>query len=215
NHSATHPDLNSTPLESYFADIVRAQDLIDAAGPAAQRWFRAPFLHTGDDRATKDSLASLLEAGGYRIAPVTVDNQEWVYAAVYAVALSHPDETLARRVIDAYLEHLEQSVAYYEGVSMAVFGREIPQTLLLHANQLNADALGGVIDMLAARGYRFISMAEALSDSAYARPDRYVGSRGLSWLLRWAIEDGRTVPPEPREAAWVARAFRERTTRGP
>ena len=99
-------------------------------------------------------------------------------------------------------------MAFYEALSPAVFGREIPQTLLLHANLLNAEHLGRVVAMLEGRGYRFIGLTEALSDPAYLREDTYVGPRGLSWLQRWAMEDGIPVPDEPREAEWVAEAFR-------
>lgn len=48
-----------------------------------------------------------------------------------------------------------------------------------------------------------------MADSAYERPDTYVGRRDLSWLQRWALEAGVPVPDEPREAAWVAAAFRD------
>lgn len=208
NHTATHPDINTTPVDVYLDDIDRAQDLIDAAVATGERWFRPPLLHSGDGPRKKRALDDHLAARGYRVAPVTVDNQEWVYAAVYARARQAGDDDLARRVAGAYVEHIEASVAYYEALSRAVFEREIPQVLLLHANLLNADHLDRVADMLSGRGYRFIGLAEALADSAYARPDAYVGPRGLSWLQRWALEDGITIPAEPREAPWVAEAFR-------
>jgi len=212
NHTATHPDLNSTSVTSYVADIDRGQALIDAAVDTDGRWFRAPYLHAGDEPRKKAAVADHLEQSGYRIAPVTVDNQEWVYAAVYADATAAGDNSLARRVADAYVEHIEASVEFYELLSIAVFGREIPQILLLHANLLNADHLASVVGMLEDRGYQFIGLPEAVSDSAYDRPDTYVGPRGLSWIQRWAIETGVPVPDEPREAPWVAEAFR--TIRG-
>lgn len=208
NHTATHPDINTTPVDAYLDDIDRAQDLIDAAVATDERWFRPPLLHSGDDPRKKRALDDHLADRGYRVAPVTVDNQEWVYAAVYARARRTGDDDLARRVAGAYVEHIAASMAYYEALSSAVFEREIPQVLLLHANLLNADHLDRVVDMLSGRGYRFVGLAEALADPAYARPDAYVGPRGLSWLQRWALEDGITVPEEPREAAWVAEAFR-------
>lgn len=214
NHSATHPDFNSTSIKSYLANIARAQQLIDAAVRTDSRWFRAPLLHMGNSAAKKRALSAYLAANGYRIAPVTIDNQEWVYAAVYADARARGEGHLARRIADAYVEHIEASMAFYERLSMDVFRREIPQVLLLHANLLNAEQLGRVVDMLLARGYSFVSLPQAVADAAYARDDTYVGARGLSWLQRWALEDGVPVPPEPREAEWVARAFRQIQQRG-
>lgn len=213
NHSATHPDYNTTPIGAYLANIDRAQALIDDAVPTETRWFRAPQLHTGDSPEKKRALQEHLARGGYRVAPVTVDNQEWVYAGVYANARARGDSALARRVVDAYVAHLAEAMAYYERLSVAVFGREIPQVLLLHANLLNAEHLTPVVEMLEARGYAFVSMEDALRDPAYARADTYIGERGLSWLQRWARADGVTVPPEPREAEWVAAAWAARAAR--
>ncbi len=209
NHSATHPDLNSTSLEAYLTDIGRGQALIDSAVTTSERWFRPPLLHSGNVTAKKQGLDAYLSANGYRLAPVTMDNQEFVYAAVYASARARGEERLAKRVADAYLLHLAEATDFYERLSIDAFGREIPQVMLLHANLLNAEHLARVIDMLGRRGYTFIGVPEALADSAYSRRDAYVGPRGLSWLQRWALAAGIDVPAEPREADWVARAFRE------
>jgi peptidoglycan-N-acetylglucosamine deacetylase len=209
NHTATHPDLNTTSIAQYVADIERAQALIDRAVRTETRWFRPPLLHTGDELAKKRALDAHLAANGYRLAPVTVDNQEWVYAAVYADARARGAETLAERVANAYLEHLAEAMVFYERLSVDVFGRKIPQVLLLHANLLNAEQLDRVLAMLAGRGYRFIGLPDAVADPAYAREDTYVGPRGLSWLQRWALAAAVAVPEEPREAPWVAEAFRK------
>jgi len=214
NHTATHPDLNDTPIDDYLANLDRGQRLIEEAAGAGSRWFRPPYLHSGADTAKRRALAEHLASRGYRVAPVTVDNQEWVYAAVYEVALERGDELLADRVVAGYLEHLESSMEFYEAVSRSVFDREIPQVLLLHANALNADHLDAVLTMLEERGYRFVGLAEAVSDPAYDRPDTYVGPRGLSWLQRWALASGVNVPPEPREAEWVAEALRRSRSGG-
>lgn len=205
NHSFSHLDLNGTPMEAYVEDIARAQERIDRAIGREQRWFRPPYLHSGDEAAKKRAVAGYLEAHDYRIAPVTIDNQEWVYAAVYDDALRSGDAALAGRVAADYLRHLDASVAFYEELSMAVLGREIPQILLLHANRLNADHLDAVMDLLGGRGYDFVTLEAAMSDPAYARDDPYVGSRGLSWIQRWALDEEVDVPDEPREHPWVAR----------
>ena len=107
NHTATHPDLNSTPIDAYLADLDRGQALIDAAVGVEGRWFRPPLLHTGDEPRKKAALEAHLAEHGYRWAPVTVDNQEWVYAAVYEAARQRGDAALSQRVVAGYLEHLE------------------------------------------------------------------------------------------------------------
>ena len=107
------------------------------------------------------------------------------------------------RIVEAYLAHMREVVAFFEEYSVEVVGREMPQVLLLHANALNADHLGEVLFMLEDRGYEYVSLEEALSDPAYALADGYIGPRGLSWLHRWALGKGMEIRMEPREDKYV------------
>ena len=206
NHTHSHRDLNAVTLDWYVRDIGRTQEILDDLDSGARtiRWFRAPFLHMGDTREKREGLRAFLAKNRYSVAPVTVDNQEWVFAIAYEHALESDDKALADRVVSAYLAHLEASFAYYEALSETLFERQVPQVLLLHANRLNADHLGAVTEMLRERGYDFISMRDAVRDPAYAHKDSYVGPRGLSWLQRWALTAGVKPAPEPREPGWVA-----------
>jgi hypothetical protein len=58
---------------------------------------------------------------------------------------------------------------------------------------LEADHIAELLEMLRKRGYRFITLEDALSDQAYGMPDTYVGEEGTGWLEHWAITRGR--PP--------------------
>lgn len=211
NHSYSHRDLNAVSLDWYVSDITRNQTLIEEAlekDGQNRRWFRAPLLHMGDTNAKKRGLEGYLEEHGYSLAPVTIDNQEWVFAAVYEHALRKGNQELAARIVDGYVEHLDENFAYYEKLSEQLFDRQIAQVLLLHANALNTDHLDRVAAMLRDRGYRFVSLEEAVGDPAYDHEDSYVGPRGLSWLQRWALAQGIVPDPEPREPEWIAEAFR-------
>ena len=113
---------------------------------------------------------------------------------------------------DEFLRWLVTSgarVEHFERLSRDFLGYEVKQTLLLHANALNADHFGRLAAMLRARGYRFISLSEALIDPAYALPEAQ-SPRGLSWLHRWMLAKGLPVREEPREPAWIGAA-----TQGP
>lgn len=204
NHTFTHRDLNVVELAWYTADIGRNQRFLDPLlSPDEPRWFRPPLLHSGDTPAKRTGLLRYLERHGYRVAPVTVDNQEWIFADVYVRAKAAADSAVMRRVADAYVPFMDSVLAFFEARSVAVLGREIPQVLLLHANELNADLFGDLAAMMRRRGYRFVSLEEALSDPAYSRPDPYVGPRGLSWIHRWGMAAGVPVVEEPREPAWL------------
>ena len=87
-------------------------------------------------------------------------------------------------------------------------GREIKQVLLLHANPLNAEHFDELVRMMKRRGYAFISLDEALEDPAYRLPDSYAGTRGLSWLHRWALTKGMKMREEPREPEFIGNLYR-------
>jgi hypothetical protein len=44
--------------------------------------------------------------------------------------------------------------------------------------------------MLRKRGYRFVSLDQALKDKAFTLPDTYTGRGGISCLHRWAWSTG-------------------------
>ena len=121
-------------------------------------------------------------------------------------ALRQGDAATAARIGDDYLRYMDEVFTFFEGVSRRVLGREIPQVLLLHANTLNADRFDALASALMRRGYRFISLDEALQDKAYRLPDTFVGAPDNSWFNHWEITVRRDPIPTPRPAEWVGRA---------
>jgi len=102
--------------------------------------------------------------------------------------------------------YMQAKLDYYAGRSVELLGYEVPQVLLLHANELNADTCTPLVAAIRARGYRFVSLAEATSDAAYRRPDTYTGALGTSWIHRWAKTEGRPETfyfGEPRTPKWI------------
>jgi hypothetical protein len=126
-------------------------------------------------------------------------------------ARSRKDEGLAAKVRQAYLDHTFAATAFAETISPKIFGREIPQTLLLHANKLNADTLDEMLRRYRERGYRFISLDQAMADPAYATPDTLVTDFGPTWLWRWRTHLGLNVSfsGDPEPPAWVIALFNQ------
>ena len=63
--------------------------------------------------------------------------------------------------------------------------------------------------MLRGRGYRFVGLTEALTDSVYSHRDEYVGPAGMTWLHRWALTDrmeGSIFAGEPVVPGWIEAA---------
>jgi peptidoglycan/xylan/chitin deacetylase (PgdA/CDA1 family) len=213
NHTRDHVDLNAVGPYEFEEQIVRGEpvtrQLLEERGRRL-RFFRHPYLHTGKEPSVRDQVASFLAGRGYTVGVVTHDNAEWIFARAYANALVRNDASLAERIAGAYVPYMEAKFDYFERQSRALFGREIPQVLLLHANSLNADHFPELARMMKARGYSFVALEEALADEAYRSPDSYAGGNGITWLHRWALTRDRALvlPGEPKTPAWVLETAR-------
>lgn len=209
NHGHSHLDLHRVSPESWLADIEKGERTLRPltrrhASPL--RFFRHPFLHTGRTLKIKQDTEHFLAQRGYRVAPVTIDNSEWIFGRAYAVAHSRNDEALKQRLGLAYLDYMEQMISFYEGQAEAILGEPLPQVLLIHAYALNADWLGRLLSRLEKRSYRFIPLEEALEHPAYDRSDEFIGAGGITWLHRWAITAGMNSSlfrGEPGCPSWV------------
>lgn len=194
NHTFSHLDLHKTSLSEFTEDMLKDQEILSGLCMNHGRkleFFRHPLLHTGLDLETKKGLEQFLADHGCRVAPVTMDNSEWIYARAYDIANSKGDTELKKRIAAAYLDYMDRVFAYYEDQSRALFGREIRQVMLIHANTLNAEYFDDLARILKKRGYVFISLAEALEDEAYNSQDSYTGPSGITWLHRWALTQGK------------------------
>ena len=209
NHSETHPDLNNTPLDRYTGDILRGEPAITKALGRRPVYFRHPFLHTGPDAEKREGLATFLAAHGYTVAPVTLDDSDWMFAAIYGDALRRRDSAVAAKVKQAYVPYMESVIAFFERRSREVVGRDFPQTLLIHASQLNADAMPDLLAMFRRRGYSFVSLDDALKDPAYGLKENYIGKGGFSWIHRWSRYLGMPNKGEPDEPEWIAAEYRK------
>ena len=206
NHTFAHTSLNRVPLESWEEEVIRGEtvtNMLMAEHKMKLRYLRHPYLDTGRDLETRRQAEAFLVRRGYRIAPVTLDAWDWMYATVYEDAKKRGDTDLQARLVNSYLSYSNQVFDYSERLSVKIMGYEPKQILLIHANQLEADHISELFDLFRKRGYRFITLDDALSDSAYGLPDTYVGEEGTGWLDHWAITMGKPPQDEPVFPQWV------------
>jgi hypothetical protein len=165
-------------------------------------WFRYPYLDSGTTLEAHQSITDFLETRGYKVAHVTVDYADYSFAGAYTRMLRTGKEADAAKVKQAYLDQIAVGFEHAEKASMELYGREIPQILLIHCNELNSLTLRESIARMRSRGYSFISLDEAVKDPAYQRPDTFTGPGG-SWLARTATSMGKKLPPGPQVPAWI------------
>ena len=207
NHTYSHPSANKVPVWQFQDDLVRGDVIMRSLMEERGRkmvWFRYPFLDSGMTAEAHQAIVDFLEQRHYRVAHVTVDYKDYSFAGVYTRLLRAGDAETADRVKKAYLDQVDVGFEHAEKASQEVFGREIPQILLIHCNELNSVTLRESIARMRKRGYNFVTLDEATKDEVHQRPDTFTGSGG-SWLSRSAKAMGKqiTVGSEPRMPQWI------------
>jgi peptidoglycan/xylan/chitin deacetylase (PgdA/CDA1 family) len=206
NHTWSHLDINDVSLKDYEAEILRTDaEMHRLLDPISIHYFRAPFLRDGTNIETKKQMQNFLREHGYQEAPVTLDNNDWVFAAAFSHALKTNNRAQAHAIEDAYIPYMLSTVEFFEKRSMQILGRECPQVLLIHASRLNAEMMPALLAMFQARGYSFVTIEKAMSDSAYKNVDPYTGLKGISWIHRWGLLKGMPIELEPAEPSWITK----------
>lgn len=177
-----------------------------------QLYFRHPMTHTGDTQEKKEAIEKFLAARGYKVTPHTIENSDFIFNIPYANALQNNDEPMAKRVREAYIAFTIEATEFAEKISPQVFGREIPQTLLIHSNDITADSLDEILKQFENRGYTFVTLDEVMADAAYKTKDTFVTKSGPSWLFRWMKSKGMDLDfsGDPDPPKWVMDLYDQR-----
>jgi peptidoglycan/xylan/chitin deacetylase (PgdA/CDA1 family) len=206
NHTFSHASLNQVGLKAWEDDVIQGENvtkILLTQHKMKLRYFRHPYLGTGRDLQTRRQAEAFLVERGYRIAPITLDGWDWMFAGLYEDAKKRNDTALQAQIVREYLAYHDAVFAFEEQLSTKIIGYEPKQILLLHASNLEADHIGELMDVLRKRGYRFITLEDALSDAAYSLPDTYVGEEGTGWIDHWAISQGKIPQGAPKFPQWV------------
>ena len=197
NHTFSHESPNDLGAAGYIADIAKGEPVTRQLLAERGRkigWFRHPYLETGAPEPVKRAINDWLTKHGYRIAPVTIDADDWMFAEPYEDALARHDEARRLRVRKEYLEYTERAISWYQKASDALFGRQIAFVMLLHDTRLNADSLDELSTILKRRNLKPVTLENAMRDPAYQTRDPYVGKDGIEWIERWSYELKKPLP---------------------
>jgi peptidoglycan/xylan/chitin deacetylase (PgdA/CDA1 family) len=195
NHTFSHFDYNKVADTVFFKDILQGQKVLVSLWQQygkIQRYFRHPYLHVGADVEKSNQLHKFLVQQGYVEAPVTIDNDDYLFAKAYHNEFVQKNKAGMRKIGRSYLKYMERKLQFFEQKSQDLFGRPITQTLLIHASLINANYIEDLVKMIEKRGYTFVSQQEVFADLAYASPITNYTKRGISWIFRWGLSQGKT-----------------------
>lgn len=163
NHSHTHAHIQDIGVQNFIDDIKEAHQALKEF-PGFRRWFRFPFLDEGRDENTRDQLRSALDDMGYINGYVTVDNYDYYLEFLYQQALKENKKINYHLLQELYIEHLWESIQFYQKIALKTLGRSPKHVLLLHENDLAALFLDDLISFLRGEGWLIISPEEAYKD---------------------------------------------------
>jgi peptidoglycan/xylan/chitin deacetylase (PgdA/CDA1 family) len=207
NHTYSHPSFNKIPLWQFEDNLIKGEVITRALVEERGRklvWFRFPFLDCGPTPEVRQQFMDFLEQHHYRIAPVTVDYKDYMFASPYSRMLRAGKPDVAEKVRQAYLGAIDVEFGEAERISRELFSYELPQILLIHCSEMNSVSLRDSIAIMRKRGYSFVTLEEAMSDPAYAGPGKYNGSGG-SWFELTGDTIGKPVTDdaEGRVPKWI------------
>jgi peptidoglycan-N-acetylglucosamine deacetylase len=128
NHTFSHTSAAAVPLAAYEQDVIRGETvlkrLLQQRG-LKLRYFRHPELKRGPTVAYRNALDQFLGERGYATAPVIIDNQDFIFAAISSQAKARGDTVTMKQVAIAYITYMEQVFKLFEELSVETLGYEV------------------------------------------------------------------------------------------
>ena len=178
NHSHSHRWIHQAGIRSYIRDLTVADSILNFF-PGYQKWYRYPFLDEGRSVTARDSIRTALQdlhlSNGY----VTIDNYDWYLNHLLQQGHEHGKELNEDALREVYIDHIYNSIIFYDSIAREHLGRSPKHVLLLHENDLAALFLGDLIIHLKEKGWKIISPREAYRDPiAHYLPDVLFNGQG-------------------------------------
>jgi peptidoglycan/xylan/chitin deacetylase (PgdA/CDA1 family) len=188
NHTWAHLDLNKETAEEFGTEVSRNEALLESLmGKNDWHWLRYPFLHEGDTVEKRRAVRGWLFARGYKIAEVSMDFEDYLWNAPYARCVAKHDAASIAQLHDSYLAVADQYYGVFRQLSQLVYGRDVKYVLLMHVGAFDARMLPELLKLYRAKGVKFISLPDAMSDPAY-QDDPDIGEPNGGTFLELMLE---------------------------
>ena len=175
NHTWNHISYSKADSKDFWDGVKKTELVLEPLRNKYGPWplsFRFPMLNQGNTQDKKLAADEYLEKTKTLLAFVSIDTSDWAFAQYYDEAIEKNDAKKMKAIQSLYLNHIFDCIDYAEKASKAVFLKQIPMIILLHANSLNAKKLNEIILHFKKLSYSFISITDALNSEMYL-PYRY------------------------------------------
>lgn len=193
----TGQDLDNVPADIFMDDISKGKEAVeDLVWSYKQkgRYFRFAYLHYGNRPEVKRRIQDFLDESHITVAHASVVTEDFVYNLSLEKIAGSTDTLKFAALRDEYTAHILERLSHAETLAKSIMGRPIRYILQLRANRLNAMFLDDILSVLEEKGFKFISLSEALKDKVYRKQEAYFGTKGVSYLERIKYSDPDLLP---------------------
>jgi len=161
NHTYSHANFNRLTAEEYINEIAKADKVLEPI-MTQPKYFRYPYLAEGTGEK-KQTVHDYLAANQYTVAPVTIDSKDYQFNGRFVNISWRVRKQYLNQIKQQYLAYIWKQTVKAEKQAKDPHAKQI---LLIHANLLNSFCLSDIIQMYKKHGYRFITLDEALTNTA-------------------------------------------------
>jgi peptidoglycan-N-acetylglucosamine deacetylase len=178
NHSHTHSWIRNIGTASYIRDIQKADSILKK-NFSPKPWYRYPYLDEGRTTGSRDSIRIALDQLQLKNGYVTIDNYDWYLNGAFRKALEKKAKINYDVLKEIYLDHIWQSIQFYDAIGQKVLNRSPRHVLLLHENDMAALFLDDLLQLLHKKGWMIIRAEDAFTDPIAAQvPDVLFNGQG-------------------------------------
>lgn len=184
NHTNAHAGASRIDQAAWLDGVSVCQHTLARRLGKPPKWFRFPYLDHGPDASSQAAIRKGLKERDLTNSPVTAATSEWLVAQHYRRAFEENNTQRQAFLVTEYISHMLKALEESHRLALEIAGRAVPQTLLIHLNELNADHLDTLLTALKDAGATFVPLDTAMADEVYTRPSLYTGRGGTSWFHR-------------------------------
>jgi peptidoglycan/xylan/chitin deacetylase (PgdA/CDA1 family) len=168
NHTYSHEDLSMISKEAFIEEIKRGELVLSKLSKSKPfKYFRFPFLHEGNTQTKRNSIRNYLKTSGYTYSPVTIDYKDYLFNEPLVRCLKSEDRQALKKLREFHLENAMRLFKNQIGGARTLFNKDIAHIMLIHVGISQAQWFGDVASALEKLGVKWISLDEALKDTAY------------------------------------------------
>ncbi|MCF6217189.1 MAG: polysaccharide deacetylase family protein [Gammaproteobacteria bacterium] len=209
NHSFNHvaikqqKSLAEAQKNSQMNEQVMAQlERYNNRTPKDDRVYRYTFLDEGFNSEIGTDFRNYLTTAGYKIAHVSINPADWVWAEKYEVCRQKNDTAAMNSLKSAFISYTLEVLKSRQEASQMLLQREIKHILLLHFSEFTADVLEPLLAALSQTGVKFISLDEAMSDPLYQQHQQQTLPKQSDILNKLALMQRQytfSTPTQPQQ----------------